>query len=169
MTARHTSRRAILAGAMTMPLAAAVASSPALADGDDAELLRLSVKLEAMEKEWIEVTVPDLANLRAHMAGKPEPFVVHMTDDDNDAFTDRLFAMVYEIEGRPAATLAGIAVLARTAVLANATQWVNGAGDERDRRFIETVCAFLGITPITDIALAAVEGAVAVAPSAVRT
>jgi hypothetical protein len=43
-------------------------------------------------------------------------------------------------------------------VLQDATQWVNGEGDERDRRFIETVCAFLGIIPITEIALAAVDG-----------
>jgi hypothetical protein len=157
----HTSRRAILAGAITMPIATAVASSQVLADGDDAELLRLSVKLEAMEKEWIRVTVPDLANLRAHMAGLPDPFGC-MTDDENDAFNDRLFAVVDEIEGRPAATLAGIAVLARTCVLSNATSWVNGAGDERDRRFIEAVCGFLGIKPVTEIALAAVEGADAV-------
>jgi hypothetical protein len=43
MTTR-TSRRAILASAASVPIAAAVACSPALADGDDAELLRLSVK-----------------------------------------------------------------------------------------------------------------------------
>jgi hypothetical protein len=162
------SRRAILAGAAALPIAAA--ATPSLAAGDDAELLRLSVKLEAMEEEWLRVTVPELKNLAAHQAGLPDP-CPHMTDDENDDFTDRLFSVVEEIQlhkaatlaglavlTRKAATLAGLAVLTRACVLGNATEWVNGDGDERDRCFIEVVCDFLGITPITDLAEAAVDG-----------
>lgn len=80
-----------------------------------------------------------------------------MTDDQNDDFTDRLIALVDEIQEHQAVTFAGPALLARGIVLANATQWVNGDGDDRDRLFIEAVSKFLGITPITEIALAVIE------------
>ena len=148
-------RRTLIAGAAAIPLATAAASLPALAGTDDAELLRLSVRLEQMEKEWIEVTVPDLKNLAASKAGMPDP-CESMTDDQNDDFTDRLIALVDEIQAHQAVTLTGLAVLTRAAVLENATQWVNGDGDARDRLFIEAACKFLGITSITEIALAAV-------------
>jgi hypothetical protein len=46
MTTR-TSRRAVLAGAITMPIAAAVTPVPALAEADDAELLRLGADVLA--------------------------------------------------------------------------------------------------------------------------
>jgi hypothetical protein len=45
MTTR-TSRRAVLAGAITMPIAAAVTPVPALAEADDAELLRLAAEVK---------------------------------------------------------------------------------------------------------------------------
>jgi hypothetical protein len=63
-----TSRRAILAGAVTLPIAAAGAA-PALAEaGDDAELLRLGELLEPIERDVYAQSATDAAEDRAFCA-----------------------------------------------------------------------------------------------------
>jgi hypothetical protein len=185
----HTSRRAILAGAAAVPIAAAVASSPALAEAGDADLIRLGVKLEHLEREWLASTVAEfkedeVREAACERAGVPWRPITSMPRDEhdeyrrkraeatrhlppmtdngdyNDDLNDRMFALIDEIQTHKAATLAGLAVLTRACVLSNASQWGGrlATEDERDRRFIEALCDFLGITPVSDLALAAGEG-----------
>jgi hypothetical protein len=172
------SRRAVLAGAITMPIAAAVAV-PALAEADDAELLRLGVKLEDLEREWLASTIVELKEDAVHeaaakRAGVPWRPITSVPSDDRDEYyrrraeathdlNDRMFDLIDEIQIHKAKTFAGLKVLARACVLSNASQWVgedvydNHVGADRDRLFIEAASGVLGITPIMKIALAAVD------------
>jgi hypothetical protein len=146
------SRRAVLAGAITMPIAAAVAV-PALAEADDAELLRLGVKLEDLEREWLASTIVELKEDAVHeaaakRAGVPWRPITSVPSDDrdeyyrrraeatrhlpprtdngdyNDDLNDRMFDLIDEIQIHEAKTFAGLKVLARACVLSNASQWV---------------------------------------------
>ena len=141
MSKSTSSRRAVLAGAITMPIAAA-ATVPALAEADDAELQRLSVKLDALEKEWLSETLAESLKKAGYDAF------------DWDGFNDELFDLVDEIQARPAQTLADLRVHARACVMQGASTWMTDDCDPRDRLFIEACCKFLGIEPITDVALA---------------
>jgi len=117
------------------------------------DLLRLGTKLDQIENQWLAVTVADLKALAAHRAGMP-PIGNSMSNDQRDAFTNRLFSLIDEIQTHKATTLDGLAVLTRAAVLSRATEWVNGDGDLYDQLFVESVCGFLGVTPVSDRALA---------------
>jgi hypothetical protein len=103
-----TSRRALLAGAATLP----VASLPALADPalaseatgpshPDAKLLRLSVKLEALIDEWIKLRTIDETRLTAWMvacdrAGLPDIEHGSIPDDEWRANNEKRAAVRYE-------------------------------------------------------------------------
>jgi hypothetical protein len=60
----------------------------------------------------------------------------------------RLYPIVDAILSRSAHSLAGLAVQARAAVMAAAEIWdAPGEETERERLFIESVCAFVGVKP----------------------
>lgn len=63
---------------------------------------------------------------------------------------DRLNPLLDAILSRKALTVAGLAVLARAITIWHADYWDDGAADEyeNERKFIETVCAFVGVTPV---------------------
>jgi hypothetical protein len=82
-----------------------------------------------------------------------------LSEDEYQILDDRIFALKDEIQNRPLTTLAGLAVLTRATVLSEATRWVYRDGDEDYQDFIGSVCEFLGIVPIMEIALAAVDAA----------
>jgi hypothetical protein len=76
----------------------------------------------------------------------------HSGDSDEECpwppIHGRLYPIVDAILSRSAHSLAGLAVQARAAVMAAAEIWdAPGEETERERLFIESVCAFVGVKP----------------------
>jgi hypothetical protein len=72
-----------------------------------------------------------------------------------DRFHDRSYPLCEKILSLRATTLAGLAVQARASSLAESELWEDEDRDEewddRQRAFIEAVCAFVGVTPVETV------------------
>jgi hypothetical protein len=129
----HTSRRAILAGAASVPIAAAAATSPALAGADDAELVRLATEVKAAYDELGDaIDVQSVAETRLFQwrDANPEPakesasWIEWLRRDKREsgcdeayaaegAASDKLSAAIDALCETPARTIGGLIAKAR--------------------------------------------------------
>ena len=103
----HTSRRAVLAGTAALPIAAAVIA-PALAETEDAELVRLAAEVKAAYEAFCAV-LDALAIAEARKSGLDEVRAAEAAASDK--LSDAL-DLLCEV---PAHTLSGLITKARTA------------------------------------------------------
>jgi len=167
------SRRAIVAGAAALPAAAVLL--PALSADNDAELLRLGAELDAVIIEWHAQRAIDEQERAAHeaacdAAGLPKIEFGSVPDEEWRAHNDKrtalyqsddpelerwdrihgkIWPLIDAIMALKATTTAGLAVQARTVSLYFAELWKNETDwEDHHRQFIESVCAFAGVTPV---------------------
>jgi hypothetical protein len=110
---------------------------PALG-GEGAELLALGAQFKPIEDEYWAQTAIDRAET-----------VIESEDEPWDGIHDRLYPLANEIWSKKAQTISGLALQTRAIVLAAHDLWDPGmlSDNDHERKFIEAVCAFVGITP----------------------
>jgi hypothetical protein len=124
-----TTRRAILAGTLALPAAASAASA---ATTLDAELLAFDGELTKLEQE----------RDRLNTTG------TDISDEQGETFCAQCDALADYILACKAATAAGLAIQTRAVILVTLPLWfdVPDDYDRTERRFIEAVARFAGVT-----------------------
>jgi hypothetical protein len=151
MQTKNTTRRAVLAGIATAPALAAPAIGVAAGYSEDAEIPALGVQLKPIEEDFAAQLAIDRASTTFTVVQQADgTFETDMEPWDD--IHDRLDPLAKEILSKKARTIPGLAVQARALLLVAREIWepVFMSDKDHERKFIESVCAFVGV-PLPDV------------------